>query len=451
MWKDKRIAVFGAGKSGVACAIFLHNQGAKVSLVDSQKEYMLRHPDLDRLRQMGIELKLGESPATFSIWPDLAVVSPGIPLDGVDLEPMRRGRIKIIGEIELAYLATQGKIIGVTGSNGKTTTTTLLGQMLRSQWPNTFVGGNLGQPFIEAAGALRPDEWAVLELSSFQMESTEAFRPKIGVLLNFSPDHLDRHHTYESYLQAKWAMVKNQSREDILVYNQDDSLVVDTLPKDYLGKVCPFSRKTRLLEGVYVDESGTISVAWQNALHKILPVKEIRLFGVHNLENVLAAVAAAYLAGVDQEIMRQVIREFQGVAHRLELVVRRNGVTFINDSKGTNVDATIKALEAFEEPILLIAGGLGKGASYDGLATIIHQKVKHLILIGQDAPLIQAAVLAQGDFSIVHVKDMEAAVSAAKALSQEGDVVLLSPACASYDMFQNYGQRGDMFKEWVLK
>lgn len=451
MWKNKRIYILGAGKSGLAAAEYLAGQGAAVWLNDEKNKEAFDQSMLERLAAQGVNLELGCVGEPVSAAADMIMQSPGFPLDKPSLQEAAAAGIPIISEIELGYLATKASILGVTGSNGKTTTTSLLGEIMKKAFHGVFVGGNIGTPFISEAGKLHEGDWAVLELSSFQLETVRTFRPKVGVILNLTPDHLDRHKTFENYCDAKWRIAEFQEAGDWLVLNYDDPLVRQGAmeKKQIKSQKLFFSRKTELQEGVWVNRQGMILVSLHGKSEPILSVQEIQIPGAHNLENVLAAVGAAYAAGVKPEWIAQGVREFQGVAHRIERVMEIHGVLYVNDSKGTNTDAAIKAMESFERPILLIAGGLGKGGSYDDMIEKVKEKVKRLVLIGDDAEKIQAAALGKGYSAIFRADSLEAAVAYCAAEAVPGDVVLLSPACASYDMFKNYSQRGDLFKALV--
>lgn len=451
MWKNQRIYILGAGKSGIASAEYLAEQGASVWLND-EKNIEAFDPDvLEKLGAKGIALDLGREADPLSVQADLIIQSPGFPADKPVLLEAAAAGVPVVSEIELGYLATRASIMGVTGSNGKTTTTSLLGEIMKKAFQNVFVGGNIGTPFISEAGKLTAEDWAVLELSSFQLETVRSFRPKIGLILNLTPDHLDRHKTFENYREAKWRIAQFQETSDWLVLNYDDPMVRQGAEQKSAIKSRKlfFSRKTELAEGVWIDDRGMIIVSLQGERTPIMATSEIQIPGAHNLENVLAAVGAAFAAGVKPEQIAQAIREFKGVAHRIERVEEIEGVLYVNDSKGTNTDAAVKALESFNRPILLIAGGLGKGGSYHEMIEKVKEKAKWLVLIGDDAEKIQEAALAQGYTQIHRAGSLEAAVDFCAAHAASGDVVLLSPACASYDMFKNYGQRGDVFKELV--
>jgi UDP-N-acetylmuramoylalanine--D-glutamate ligase len=439
----------GAGKSGIAAAQFLVEHGAKVWLNDEQSLNLLNTEALNSLASQGVHLELGMTGQALEHGVDLILQSPGVPLDNPTLSKAAAAGIPIISEIELGYLATKAPIVGITGSNGKTTTTRLIGNIMSKAYPEIFVGGNIGTPFILEAEKLTEAAWAVLELSSFQLETIRSFRPKIGVILNFSPDHLDRHKTYENYCAAKWRIAEFQKPTDYLVLNFDDPLIKEADLSGIKSQIIYISRKTQLNQGVWVNAAGEIRVSWQGREEAIMHISEIQIPGNHNLENVLAAVGTTFAAGVPSNFIAEGVREFQGVAHRIESVLEHQGVLYVNDSKGTNTDAAIKAIDAFQRPVILIAGGLGKGGSYQELAEKIKEKVKLLVLIGTDGDKIEETVRQTGFKQIYRAIDLADAVTVSAQKASEGDVVLLSPACASYDMFANYAERGNMFKSLV--
>ncbi|MEG1998167.1 MAG: UDP-N-acetylmuramoyl-L-alanine--D-glutamate ligase, partial [Clostridiales bacterium] len=386
MWDEGQnpVYVMGAGRSGVAAATFLAAAGAEVWLQDTKPFADLNQEALRQLAEQGVKLQLGCMADPVGVGAKLVMQSPGIPADQDSLQQARLAGIPVISEIELGFRVTQAKILGITGSNGKTTTTSLLGIILKKAYPDVFVGGNIGLPFIGTAKELK--NWAVLELSSFQLETIASFRPKVALILNLTPDHLDRHKTFENYCAAKWRIAQFQQADDWLVLNYDDPLLrkAGEEPQGIRSQILFFSRRVRLNQGVWVDEAGIIQISWQGKSRPVLSVGEIKIPGAHNLENVLAAVAGAFGAGIPIPLIAAGIREFQGVAHRIEPVKKIAGVLYVNDSKATNTDAAIKAMESFQEPILLIAGGLGKGGSYGPMVEKIKEKVKRLVLIGDD-------------------------------------------------------------------
>jgi UDP-N-acetylmuramoylalanine--D-glutamate ligase len=440
----KRVLVVGLGRSGVASALFLKSQGARVTVSDAKTEDQLGE-EIPVLLDHGIAVETGgHGERTFQNQ-DLIVVSPGVP---VDAEPIMQARAlgqDVIGEIELASEFLQGSIVAITGSNGKTTTTSLTGEILSAGGLKTLVGGNIGTPAISLVAQSTPDTITVLEVSSFQLETIRTFRPKIAVVLNVTPDHLDRHRTFDAYVDAKARIFENQQPEDFAVLNADDP-TCSALAGRTRAQVFWFSRKREIEQGAFVRED---AVLFQRAGSKqdVMPVEEIPLKGSHNLENVLAGVCAGILMGCEAEQIRKAVLGFKAVEHRLEYVATVQGVEYYNDSKATNVDATIKALESFPANIHLIIGGKDKGSDYSVLNDLLGQRVKCVYTIGAAAEKISSQI--RGATSISPAGTIEAAVKQASASAQHGDVVLLAPACASFDQFKNYEHRGRVFKELV--
>jgi UDP-N-acetylmuramoylalanine--D-glutamate ligase len=372
-------------------------------------------------------------------------VSPGVPLDAPALAGARRRAVPIIGELELGWRATEATTVAITGTNGKTTTTALTGALLTGEAPAVLVAGNIGTPLSAHTAGFPADGVLVCEVSSFQLETIERFRPRIAAVLNVTPDHLDRHGSFEAYLDAKARIFLNQTAADTAVLNADDP-ATRRLAARTGAAVVWFSRTGVLDAGVFVRD-GSIVARLDGHETTVCPLSEITLRGAHNVENVLAATACALCLGVSPAAARRVIGGFRAVAHRIELVRAVDGVDYYNDSKGTNVDSTLKALESFAEPIVLIAGGKGKGQDFGPLAAAARGRVRHAILLGEDAPRIEAALAPV--IPVVRAASMAAAVTTARSLARPGDVVLLSPACASFDMFDNFEHRGDVFKDLV--
>jgi UDP-N-acetylmuramoylalanine--D-glutamate ligase len=442
--RDKRVLVVGLGRSGVAAAFFLQDHGARVTVSDTKSEAQLQN-EIGALLDRGISLETGlHNERTFRDQ-DLIVVSPGVPPDQPQLQHARALGIPVIGEVELAARFLQGKIVAITGSNGKTTTTTLVGEILSKSGKKTLVGGNIGTPVISIVGQSSPDHLPVLEISSFQLETIQQFRPWIAVILNITPDHLDRHGTFQAYIDAKARIFENQRSGDYAVMNADDANLV-ALKGGIKGTLYSFSRKQPVENGTYLG-NGQIVFRSSRSITPILPVSDIRLKGEHNLENVLAAVCAAMLAGCEPEKVRRAVAEFQGVEHRLEPVATVHGVAYFNDSKATNVDATIKALESFPGNIHLILGGKDKGSDYSVLVPLLRERTKSVYLIGAAAEKINVQI--QGATRIVASGTLDRAVRQASEAATSGDIVLLAPACASFDQFENYEQRGQIFKDLV--
>jgi UDP-N-acetylmuramoylalanine--D-glutamate ligase len=439
----KRALVVGLGKSGVASALFMKAHGAKVTVSDTKSGDELRN-EIPVLLDHGITVETGGHGDRTFRGQDLIVVSPGVPVDAPPLVQARSLGEQVIGEIELAAQFLPGPVIAITGSNGKTTTTTLTGEIMAAGGFPVLVGGNIGTPAISLAERAKPETLIVLEVSSFQLETVQTFRPKIAVVLNVTPDHLDRHRTFEIYTDAKARIFENQQPSDFAVLNADDPTCL-TMGKRTRAQVFWFSRQKEVEQGAWVRD-GNIVFRDSKGQLEILQVSEIPLKGAHNLENVLAAVCTGVLMGCAPEKIRQAVHDFKAVEHRLEFVATIAGVDYYNDSKATNVDATIKALESFPANIHLILGGKDKGSDYTVLNDLIRQRVKRIYTIGAAAAKIESQVKGS---EVVHAETLENAIRKANALAQPGDVVLLAPACASFDQFKSYEHRGKVFKEIV--
>ncbi|MEL7565375.1 MAG: UDP-N-acetylmuramoyl-L-alanine--D-glutamate ligase [Dehalobacterium sp.] len=450
MWeqnvKNKRILVIGAARSGCAVAGFLSQKGAIVTLTDGKPAEKLG-AGLESLKELPIKYILGEEPVIKPDSFDYAVISPGIPLNIPLVKKIKRARIPITGEMEIAFQYSKSPIAAITGTNGKTTTTSLLGQVFSDAGVNVFVGGNIGIPLVTAVEKLSDDSVIVAEVSSFQLETIDAFRPKVAVILNITPDHLDRHKTLKGYIEAKARIFENQLETDYTILNYDDSRVRKLADKS-IGHVVFFSQKTELDRGIFV-KNGIITIKTDDDCINVTHINDIYIKGRHNLENALAATAAAFCLGVSPRNIGLTLKRFTGVPHRLEFVRELAGVSYINDSKGTNPDSTIKALEAYKKPIVLIAGGKNKGSDFTKLAKLIKKKVHSLILVGETAANIQEAVEKQEFKDVYHANSFSEAVTLAQGFAQPGDIVMLSPACASWDMFNDYEERGDLFKKLV--
>jgi UDP-N-acetylmuramoylalanine--D-glutamate ligase len=441
--KQKRVLVVGLGKSGVASALFLKAHGAQVTVSDTKSGDELRN-EIPVLLDHGITVETGGHGDRTFRGQDLIVVSPGVPVDAPPLVQARALGESVIGEIELAAQFLPGPIVAITGSNGKTTTTTLTGEILTAAGLPTLVGGNIGTPAISLAGRANPETAIVLEISSFQLETIQTFRPKIAVILNVTPDHLDRHRTFEVYVDAKARIFENQQDTDFAVLNADDPTCT-AMGSRTRAQVLWFSRQNEVQQGAWVRD-GNIVFRDAKGQREIMQVSEVPLKGAHNLENVLAAVAAGVLMGCAPGKIRQAVLDFKAVEHRLECVATIRGVDYYNDSKATNVDATIKALESFPANIHLILGGKDKGSDYTVLNELLRQRVKRVYTIGAAAAKIESQIKGP---EIVHAETLENAIRKAHATAQSGDVVLLAPACASFDQFKNYEHRGQTFKEIV--
>jgi len=441
---NKRVLVVGLGRSGVASALFLQSRGAQVTVSDAKPEDQLGK-EIPVLLDHGIGVETGGHGERTFRGQDLIVVSPGVPLDSPPLVQARTLGENVIGEIELAVQFLRGCIVAITGSNGKTTTTTLAGKIVAAGGYPTVVGGNIGTPAISLVERATPETITVLEVSSFQLETIRTFRPKIAVVLNVTPDHLDRHRTLAAYTDAKARIFENQQAEDFAVLNADDSVCVGMASRTR-AQVFWFSRKKEVQQGAYVH-NGRVWFRGAAGQRETMLVSEIPLKGAHNVENVLAAVCVGALLGCAPERMRKAVRDFQAVEHRLEYVATIRGVEYYNDSKATNVDATIKALESFPANVHLILGGKDKGSDYSVLNDLLRRRVKRMYTIGAAAGKIESQI--KSAVEIVHAETLENAVKRAGAAAQPGDIVLLAPACASFDQFQNYEHRGRVFKEVV--
>lgn len=440
----KRVLVVGLGKSGVASALFLKSRGARVTVSDAKPEAELRDEIL-LLLEHGIAVETGGHGDRTFRGQDLIVVSPGVPADAPQLVQARNLGEQVIGEIELAARFLSGAIVAITGANGKTTTTSLAGEIIAAGKFSTLVGGNIGTPAISFVDQAGPATWTVLEVSSFQLETIVEFRPRIAVILNITPDHLDRHKTFANYVQAKALIFENQRADDFTVLNADDPTTA-ALSDRTRAQLFWFSRRKEVAKGALV-RGGHVYFRDGHSEREILPLAEVPLKGTHNLENVLAGVCIGILVGCEPEQVRQAVRNFKAVEHRLEFVARVAGVDYYNDSKATNVDATIKALESFPANIHLILGGKDKGSDYTVLHELLRQRVKRVYTIGAAAAKIESQI--QGVAEIDHAETLENAVRRAADSAVAGDVILLAPACASFDQFQSYEHRGRVFKEVV--
>jgi UDP-N-acetylmuramoylalanine--D-glutamate ligase len=443
--KNKRALVVGLGRSGVASAFFLQDHGAKVTVSDSKSEAQLQN-EIAALLDRGVSIETGQHGERTFRDQDLIVVSPGVPADQPQLEHARSLGIPVIGEVELAFRFLQGRVLAITGSNGKTTTTTLVGEILTKAGHKTLVGGNIGTPVISLVGQSSPESYVVLEISSFQLETIVQFRPWISAILNITPDHLDRHRTFQAYVEAKARIFQNQQAGDFAVLNADDPTCVALRDKTK-GALCWFSRKRSSDCGASL--AGDQIVFRQNGQEQtVLARHDIQLKGAHNLENVLAAVTMSMLAGCAPGDVRRAVSEFRAVEHRLELVATVNGVAFYNDSKATNVDATVKALESFPGKVHIILGGKDKGSDYTALNPLLRERARAAYLIGAAADKIASQI--QGSTRLVRSGTLERSVRQAFEAAASGDIILLAPACASFDQFENYEHRGRIFKELVL-
>lgn len=449
--KDKKILVIGMGRSGKAAVTALVDTGAFVAAQDSKTADTMEPDFLQFMKENGVEMFFGEKPSDMSVY-DMLVLSPGVPPTLDFIEEAKSNGAEIIGELELAYRFCKGQFVAITGTNGKTTTTTLVGEIYKASGRDTCIGGNIGRAIAVDALEATEDTWMITETSSFQLETIVNFRPVVSAILNLTPDHMDRHKTMENYGRAKAAVFMNQTPNQYCVLNYDDPACFELAEREGCqAKVVPFSRMRELEFGAFAKAGKIVILNEAGEEIEICGVDELKIPGTHNLENALAAAAICYFGGIDPKVIGDTMRSFAGVAHRIELCCEKNGVRFVNDSKGTNTDAAIKAIEAMKENIILIAGGYDKGSEYDEFIDAFEGRVKELLLIGVTAPKIRAAAEAKGFTSITDASDMEECVKLAYEMAKPGDVVLLSPACASWDMYDNFEQRGDHFKECALK
>jgi UDP-N-acetylmuramoylalanine--D-glutamate ligase len=439
--------VLGAARSGIASARFLAQRGATVALND-RKPLDEWSAEALGLKTEGVGLVAGDVPSWLLDQIDLVVISPGVPSKSLPVRYAERRGVEVVGEVELASRFLRGRIVAITGTNGKTTTTTLIGQMLKDAGMNVQVGGNIGTALISMIESSRDEGWNVVEVSSFQLETIVDFHPTVAAVLNVTPNHMDRYESVMDYAAAKQRIFANQGPGDFAILNADDE-IVSSWSSGLRAHVVPFSVKRELEEGVFLRGRDLISRTQDG--ERVLAMRdEMQLLGLHNVENVLAALAAGLAAGAPPESLRETVRQFHPVEHRLEHVADINNVRFFNDSKATSVDATLKALEAFADDsgkIVLILGGRGKQAPYAPLAPLIHRHVRKMILIGEDAPAIEKELKDAAPFA--RAGNMRDAVKQAFTAAQAGDVVLLAPACASFDMFESFEHRGTVFKDEV--
>ena len=444
--KNKRVLVVGAGRSGISAAHFLLRQGARVTVSDSRSATALAS-EIPALLDAGIMVETGGHGLLTFRRQDLIVISPGVPVDTPEVRQVRAMGVPVLGEVELASRFLEGQVIAITGSNGKTTTTTLVGEILKRAGVPTLVGGNIGLPVVDLIAASTPATWSVIEVSSFQLETVETFRPRIAAVLNITPDHLDRHGTFEVYAAAKTRITERQDVEDFLVLNAEDK-PTQMVAANTRAQIFWFSPRRPVKQGAFVYGESVVFLAREGArAEPILPVSEIPLKGSHNVENVLAAVAIARLQGVSAEAIRSAVRDFKAVAHRLELVRTRNGVEFYNDSKATNVDAAMKAIAAFPRGVHLILGGKDKDSDYTAMNALLRDRVAVVYTVGSAAEKIERQLA--GVVKMEPAGTLEEAVARAAKAAVPGDVVLLAPACSSFDQFRNYEHRGEAFREVV--
>lgn len=445
--QGKRVLVFGSGKSGIGAADLLGQVGACPVIYDGNAEIDKASVVHKTRGNYELEVYAGELPKEVQKSLDLVVLSPGVPTDIPLVKSFYEQGLPVWGEVELAYQTGKGEVLAITGTNGKTTTTALLGKIMQDAVDSVFVVGNIGTPYTSKALEMREDTVTVAEISSFQLETIQKFAPKVSAILNITEDHLNRHHTMEEYIRVKELIVKNQRPEDVCVLNYEDE-VLREFGKDIVPKTVCFSSVRKLDEGIYLEGDRIVLKTAKEEL-PVVRTGELKLLGQHNIENVMAAVAMAYYAGGSMDSIRKSICEFTAVEHRIEYVTEKNGVAYYNDSKGTNPDAAIRGIEAMNRPTLLIGGGYDKGSCYDEWIHAFHGKVRYLVLIGQTKEKIREAAERLGFYDILLCETLKEAVKLCAEKARPGDAVLLSPACASWGQFDNYEQRGDMFKEYV--
>ncbi|MGB4658168.1 MAG: UDP-N-acetylmuramoyl-L-alanine--D-glutamate ligase [Mobilitalea sp.] len=445
--KGKKVLVFGAGKSGISATRLLQKQDAKVVLFDSNTA-LTKEDFADKFdTNKNFELILGEISEDLINSLDLLIISPGVPLDHPQVVQITAKKIPVWGEIELAYRYAKGKIIGITGTNGKTTTTTLVGEIMNTYFDEVYVVGNIGNPYTDIAMEATDQAVSVIELSSFQLETIDTFKPDISAILNITPDHLNRHYTMENYIAAKENVARNQTKSEYCILNYED----EELRKmgDRLKTNVLYFSSTRILKNGLYLKGEDIMYSENDEIQLVCNVNELKILGKHSFENVMAAVGIAIKMGIPMEFIQTAIKNFQAVEHRIEYVETINGVTYYNDSKGTNPDASIKAVEAMRTPTIVIGGGYDKEIPFDSWIESFQGKVKYLVLLGQTRDIIADTAKRHGFTNIIMVEDLKEAVKVCAQKAVSGDAVLLSPACASWGMFENYEQRGKLFKEYV--
>lgn len=445
----EKILIIGTGKSGINAARLLLEKGAEIIIYDDNtsldvEELLAKFEETNR-----ISIVLGEINDKILLKAELAVISPGVPADSEVANKVRECNIPIWSEIELAYHAGAGHLAAITGTNGKTTTTSLIGEMFKLYTDNSFIVGNIGIPYTEVALRMNEDSYTVAEVSSFQLETIVDFKPHVSAILNVTPDHLNRHYTIENYASVKLNVCRNQTAEDYLVLNYDDELTKSMAENEQVkAQVVFFSRLHSLEEGVCLEKD-TIVLRERGTEIRVIDTGDLPLLGNHNVENYMAGIAVGYYMGIPMEKITDALKSFKGVAHRIEFVKEVNGVTYYNDSKGTNPDAAIKGIQAMNRKTVLIAGGYDKGVSFDEWIQAFDGKVKKLILIGQTAKMIADTAAQYNFFDVAYADSLKEAVELSAKTAEAGESVLLSPACASWGMFDNYEQRGDLFKKYV--
>lgn len=447
MYKDKNILVCGIARSGIAVARLVKKMGGNVTLQDMKQRENIS--EADELEKEGFSLYLGDNPDDIVSKQDLIIISPGIPVYLPFIAKSESLGIPVISEVELAFRHTPCPVVAITGTNGKTTTTTMVGEIMQEFFGNVEVVGNIGVSYSGVVDKLVENQWVVAEISSFQMEKADTFYPKICAVLNIAPDHLNRHKTMENYIAMKERVFQNQTENDFTILNFDDK-VCRAMADKTKGKVVFFSSREKLDSGIYIEDNA-IKFNYNGINETVINIDELQILGRHNHENIMATVGIVAMAGVDFETIRKVLRKFMGVEHRIEYVNTVKDVVYYNDSKATNVDAGICGISAMNRPTILIGGGSEKGEDFTNWIKSFDDKVKHFILIGETATQIKECANANGFDDITMSNSMEEAVELAHSMAEKGYAVLLSPACASFDMFQNYEKRGEYFKECVNK
>ncbi len=446
---NKNVLVYGTGISGIGAAALLESVQARVILFDENTKLTKEQVRAKLSKDSKAKIILGALSEEVIKSLDMVVLSPGVPTDLPIVEEFYRNDIPVWGEIELAYQLSKGSVAAITGTNGKTTTTTLVGKLMKNYFDSVFVVGNIGNPYTLEAGQMQENSVTVAEISSFQLETIHDFHPKVSAILNITPDHLNRHHTMECYIAVKEKIAQNQTKEDTCVLNYDDE-VLREFGKECNASVLYFSRLHKLEKGVYLD-GDTFVYADGTSQIPVCKTTELKVLGGHNHENVMAAIAIAVSMNVPMEIIRKTVMEFTAVEHRIEFVTEKNGVDYYNDSKGTNPDAAIKGIQAMNRKTVLIGGGYDKGSDYDEWIESFDGKVSWLVLLGATREKIADCAKKHGFYNIIFVDNMEEAVTVCAEKAKPGEAVLLSPACASWGMFDNYEQRGRIFKDLVRK
>lgn len=443
----RKVIVAGTGISGIGAVKMLAKCGADITLYDGNDK--LKEADirlkLDRVEN--VKIVLGELEDSVIEANELMIISPGIPIDAPFVLRVKEKNIPVWGEIELAYVNSKGKLAAITGTNGKTTTTSLVGAIMKNAFPDVYVVGNIGKSYADVAMDTKDDTVTVAEISSFQLESIVDFHPDVTAVLNITPDHLNRHYTMENYANVKMSIAKNQNKNEVCVLNYEDEILREKA-KNLKNRVVYYSSKNSLEEGICLN-GDNIVMRFDGEETTVCNVHDMNLVGIHNVENVMASVAISHFMGVSTDIIRKTIKEFKAVEHRIEYVTEKNGVVYYNDSKGTNTDASIKAIEAMSRPTILIAGGYDKGCEFDDWIKVFGDKIKLLVLMGATSKKIAETAKKYNYDKIVFADSLEEAVRLCEENAVKGDAVLLSPACASWDMFKSYEERGNMFKDYV--